>query len=82
MRLIDAVVDSYFPVVDATGDTVDRIEDELLASPKKYQIGQLHGLRRATNLLKRTLWPLRDALTALVRSECGLHIRRNQSLFQ
>ena len=69
--LIDAVVDSYFPIVDATGDTVDRIEDELLASPQKHQIGQLHGLRRATNLLKRTLWPLRDALTTLIRSDAS-----------
>ncbi len=69
--LIDAVVDSYFPVVDATGDTVDRIEDELLASPQKHQIGQLHGLRRATNLLKRTLWPLRDALATLIRSDAS-----------
>lgn len=67
--LIDAVVDSYFPIVDATGDTVDRIEDELLAAPQKHQIGQLHGLRRATNLLKRSLWPLRDALTTLIRSD-------------
>ncbi|PWK68352.1 magnesium/cobalt transporter CorA [Aminobacter sp. AP02] len=69
--LIDAVVDSYFPVVDATGDTVDKIEDELLASPQKHQIGQLHGLRRATNLLKRTIWPLRDALTTLIRSDAA-----------
>lgn len=67
--LIDAVVDSYFPIVDATGDTLDKIEDELLASPQKHQIGQLHGLRRATNLLKRTLWPLRDALTTIIRSD-------------
>lgn len=67
--LIDAVVDSYFPIVDATGDKVDAIEDELLAVPRKHHISQLHGLRRATNLLKRTIWPLRDALTTLLRSD-------------
>lgn len=69
--LIDAVVDSYFPIVDATGDKVDAIEDELLAAPRKQHISQLHGLRRATNLLKRTLWPLRDALTTLIRSDAA-----------
>lgn len=67
--LIDAVVDSYFPIVDATGDKVDAIEDELLASPQKHHISQLHGLRRSTSLLKRTLWPLRDAVSALIRSD-------------
>ncbi|MBB6354114.1 magnesium transporter [Aminobacter aganoensis] len=73
--LIDAVVDSYFPIVDATGDKVDAIENELLnAQPQprpKEHIGELHGLRRATNLLKRTLWPLRDALTTLIRSDAA-----------
>ncbi|MCX8570210.1 MULTISPECIES: magnesium/cobalt transporter CorA [Hyphomicrobiales] len=69
--LIDAVVDSYFPIVDATGDKVDAIEDELLAAPRKHHISQLHGLRRATNLLKRTIWPLRDALTTLVRADAS-----------
>ncbi|ODT02185.1 MAG: magnesium and cobalt transport protein CorA [Mesorhizobium sp. SCN 65-20] len=67
--LIDAVVDSYFPIVDATGDKVDAIEDELLAAPQKQHISQLHAMRRATNLLKRTVWPLRDALTTLIRSD-------------
>ncbi|WP_378945089.1 magnesium/cobalt transporter CorA [Mesorhizobium sp. ANAO-SY3R2] len=67
--LIDAVVDSYFPIVDATGDKVDAIEDELLAAPQKHHVSQLHALRRATNLLKRTIWPLRDALSTLIRSD-------------
>lgn len=69
--LIDAVVDSYFPIVDATSDKLDAIEDELLAAPQKHHISQLHGLRRATSLLKRTIWPLRDALTALIRSDAA-----------
>lgn len=69
--LIDSVVDSYFPIIDATGDKVDAIEDELLAAPQKRHISQLHGLCRATNLLKRSLWPLRDALNSLIRSDAG-----------
>jgi magnesium transporter len=30
--LIDAIVDSYFPVVEASGDKIDDIEDEMLRS--------------------------------------------------
>ncbi|WP_269930855.1 magnesium/cobalt transporter CorA [Aminobacter sp. HY435] len=67
--LIDAVVDSYFPIVDATADKVDEIENDLLEQPHKQQISQLHMMRRSTNVLKRTLWPLRDALLTLTRSD-------------
>ena len=28
--LIDAIVDSYFPPVEAASETIDRIEDEML----------------------------------------------------
>ena len=67
--LIDAIVDSYFPPVELLGDLIDRIEDELLEAPQKHQARQLHELRRSTNVLKRALWPLRDALAGLIRVE-------------
>lgn len=67
--LIDAIVDSYFPPIDAASELVDHIEDEMLRSPQKHQMQQLHQLRRGTNVLKNVLWPLRDALATLIRSD-------------
>lgn len=67
--LIDSIVDSYFPPVELIGDVIDKVEDELLAEPRKQQARQLHELRRSTNVLKRALWPLRDALAGLMRAE-------------
>lgn len=67
--LIDAVVDSYFPCVETAGDAVDRVEDEMLRGLKDGQMRELHDLRRASATLKRSLWPLRDALAGLLRSE-------------
>ena len=40
--LIDAIVDSYFPPVEAIGDRIDAIEDEMLGHPQKHQVRQLH----------------------------------------
>ena len=67
--LIDAIVDSYFVPVEATGETIDRIEDEMLGEPQKEQIRQMHELRRGTTTLKRVIWPLRDALAGLMRAD-------------
>jgi len=67
--LIDAIVDSYFPPIEAAGDIVDGIEDEMLHKAHKHQMRQLHELRRDANVLKGVLWPMRDALATLIRND-------------
>ncbi|HTV70028.1 MAG TPA: magnesium/cobalt transporter CorA [Rhizobiaceae bacterium] len=67
--LIDAVVDSYFPIIDDAGETVEKIEDEMLQQAAKHQVRQLHVFRRDAMALKRAVWPLRDVLAGLTRAE-------------
>ncbi|HEY5820305.1 MAG TPA: magnesium/cobalt transporter CorA [Mesorhizobium sp.] len=67
--LMDAIVDSYFQPVEATGDRIDGIEDEMLNAPQRHQSRQLHLLKRSAHALTRALWPTRDAFAALVRTE-------------
>jgi magnesium transporter len=69
--LIDAVVDSYFPLLEAAGDRIDAIEDEMLHAPQQHQSRQLHALKRNAHTLTRALWPLRDGMATLVRTEAG-----------
>lgn len=67
--LIDAIVDSYFPILETAADTIDRLEDQVMTSPERHQSRQLHELKRGTMVLKRALWPLRDAVAGLIRAE-------------
>lgn len=67
--LIDAIVDSYFAPVEAASEAVDGIEEQMLYAPQQGQMRQLHELRRTAHGLKAVLWPLRDALATLIRSE-------------
>lgn len=67
--LIDAIVDSYFPILEAAADTIDALEDQVMNNPERHQSRQLHGLKRETMVLKRALWPLRDAIAGLLRAE-------------
>lgn len=67
--LIDAIVDSYFPPVDAIGERIDSVEDEMIGQPRTNQVQVLHRLRRSVIVLKGTLFPLRDAVAGLIRAE-------------
>lgn len=67
--LIDALVDSYFPPVDAIGDRIDAIEDEMIGHPQKHEVRLLHQLRRNVIVLKGALFPVRDAVAGLIRAD-------------
>jgi magnesium transporter len=78
--LIDAIVDSYFPPIEACGEVAEKIEDEMLQGPQKRQMQQLQQMRRSINVLKGVLWPLRDALAALIRNDAPF-VRADTKLF-
>jgi magnesium transporter len=67
--LVDAVVDGYFPVVEALGGVIDGLEEELLERPARATLARIHAIRRALLHLHRTQWRQRDAIATLVRDE-------------
>ncbi|TKB06413.1 MAG: magnesium and cobalt transport protein CorA, partial [Mesorhizobium sp.] len=78
--LIDAIVDSYFPPIEAAGELVDSIEDQMLNQAHKHQMRQLHELRRDANVLKGVLWPMRDALATMIRNDVS-YVKAETKLF-
>ena len=67
--LIDAVIDGYFPVLETYGEEIEILEDAIVAEPRREHIQHLHGVKRALVMLRRTVWPTRDLLNALIRDE-------------
>lgn len=65
--ILDAIVDHCFPVIEAYAERLDLLEEEILGRPQREAMNQLHGVRRDLVALRRALWPLRDALSSLVR---------------
>lgn len=65
--LLDAVVDAYFPHLEQYGELLDRLDDEITLQTSRVAIGQVHDLRSDLLLLRRVIWPLRDAVAALAR---------------
>lgn len=65
--LLDALVDSYFPILEAHGEALEELEAEILDAPHKRSIAALHELKRDFLTLRRAVWPLRDLLASLSR---------------
>ncbi|MCA9069179.1 MAG: magnesium/cobalt transporter CorA, partial [Planctomycetaceae bacterium] len=65
--LVDAGLDAYFPILENIGQQVEELEEHVLIHPNSHLIRQIHSVRRELLLLRRTLWPHREAVNALLR---------------
>ncbi len=70
--LLDAIIDHYYPVLEAIGVEIDAIEDELIANPLTRPVGTLHGHKRTLTQIRRMVWPLRDVTNLLLHEDPGL----------
>jgi magnesium transporter len=68
--LIDAVIDNYYPVLELYALRLDDLE-ELVLDPAVSRIvmDQLHEVKADLLVLRRALWPLRDAIALLARED-------------
>ncbi|MBN2404339.1 MAG: magnesium/cobalt transporter CorA [Coriobacteriia bacterium] len=65
--IVDRLVDDVFPVLDAFGDQLDEIQDEMLEHAEHGQLERLYVLRRQLLHMHKTIAPERDSLRVLVR---------------
>ncbi|MBN2800167.1 MAG: magnesium/cobalt transporter CorA [Deltaproteobacteria bacterium] len=71
--LVDATVDLLFPVLEAYGDRLAALEEAIFAQQAGEALARkLLSLRAELLSLRRVLWPMRDALSALQREESPL----------
>ena len=66
--LLDAVIDSYFPVLEQLGEVFDDLDDQVEAETCPELIALMRDIRHDVRQLRRIVWPLRDAIDDLVRS--------------
>jgi magnesium transporter len=65
--VLDAIVDHYFPLIEGVGDQLEELEDEILQGASKETMTRLYAVKRDLSMLRRAIWPARDALNSLVR---------------
>lgn len=67
--LADALVDSYFPILDEVECRVDELERRLLEDSTRATLGELFAIYGELMVLRRTLAPQREILTRLNRGD-------------
>ncbi len=73
--LADVIVDHYFICVEQIGDEVQMLEEKLTSGTQPISISEIHRLRSCLMLMRKAIWPLRDALYRLEREENDLIAR-------
>lgn len=68
-NLLDAVVDSYFPVVDYLSDRIDALEQEVFLGASRGTVAKLLQTRRELAFLRRVLGPMREIVGAILRRD-------------
>ena len=67
--LLDAVVDYYFQVIEGVGEEIEALEEEVVNQPTVKTLKRLHKIKREIITLRRSVWPMREVVNALVRDE-------------
>ena len=70
--LIDAVVDGYFSVLEAFGERIVDVEEELTHTPDQRSLHRINVIKKEIIYLRKSVWPLREAISFLERGDSHL----------
>ncbi len=67
--LMDAVIDAYYPVLEVYAERLDEFEETVLDPRDTRVMDRLHDVKADLLILRRAIWPLRDAMAMLARED-------------
>lgn len=70
--LIDAIVDNYFLILERLGEKIEDMEEVLLHNSTPEMLQAIHSMKRTMISLRKSVWPLREVISGLERSESSL----------
>jgi magnesium transporter len=63
-RVLDALTDSFFPLVQDIDERIERMEDEALTKPGPDRLNEVYDIKREVSDLRRIVLPQRDLLAS------------------
>ncbi|MFN3840333.1 MAG: magnesium/cobalt transporter CorA [Cyclobacteriaceae bacterium] len=73
-RLLDIIIDNYYNVLDTIGERIEIIEDSFSQQKhekRDYTFHRIQRLKKELIYLRKAVYPLRDALSKLLKDESG-----------
>ncbi|MBO0767761.1 MAG: magnesium transporter CorA family protein [Solirubrobacterales bacterium] len=59
-KILDTITQTFFPVLARVDDTIDEIEEQLLANPTPESLARIVSVKRDLVAMRRVVTPLRD----------------------
>ena len=70
--LIDAIVDSYFIIIEKLGEKIELLEEKVVSEPTQTVLQELHRLKREMIYLRKSVWPIREVISFMERGDSQL----------
>jgi len=70
--MMDAIVDHYFVIMEKLGDRFEELEDAVVTNPEPGILPTIYNLKRDMLFLRKSVWPLREAISSLQRTDSPL----------
>lgn len=70
--LIDAIVDNYYEVIEQLDETIEELETSIMEGRTNHGIAHIQKLKKDLIYLRKSIYPLREAISYLLKGESGL----------
>ncbi len=70
--LLDAVVDSYFVIIEEIEDKIDFIQEELIEDASRKTLNSINEIKKDILTLRKGIWPLKELTITLKTSNFSL----------
>jgi magnesium transporter len=67
--IIDIIVDHYFSILENLSDEIAKLEEKILKNPQQHILNEIYFLKRENILLRKSIWPLREVISLIERSD-------------
>jgi magnesium transporter len=84
-RILDALTDSFFPLLTRMDDEIDALEDAMVEHPTDEQLHHIFRLKRSLLTMRRVVAPQRDLLASggdLIKRLPGLDVDKAHDYFR
>lgn len=80
-RLIDIIIDNYYVVLDSIGDQIEEIEESIHTNSTERAFQKIQAIKKELIFLRKAVYPLREALSKLVKGETSFVEEENLRYF-
>jgi magnesium transporter len=80
--ILDIIVDHYFEVLEKLGEKIEQLEEIVITDPRENTARAVHAVRREMIFVRKSVWPLREVVTGMQRSESDLIRESNAAYFR